>query len=267
MCMHHCKLKQGQTGLCRARSNIAGKVMPVNYGKITSYALDPVEKKPLRHFYPGSLVLSVGSYGCNLSCPFCQNHSISMIAEEEAEYEILMPEELVKEAAGCKNCIGIAYTYNEPLIGYEYVLDCSKRANEKGLKNVVVTNGCAETAILDELLPYIDAFNIDLKGFKQSFYKNIGGDLTTVKAFIKRAAEKSHVEITTLIIPDENDTLEEIIEIAKWLASIDENIPYHISRFFPQWKMCGKESTSVETIYRLAGACKKYLKNVYTGNC
>lgn len=267
VCMHHCRLDEGQTGLCRARSNIGGRVVCTNYGKITAYALDPIEKKPLRHFYPGSFVLSVGSYGCNLSCPFCQNYTISMIGEKEADYGILRPEELVTEALNCPNCIGIAYTYNEPLVGYEYVRDCAQLAREKGLKNVMVTNGCAETAVLEEFLSLIDAFNIDLKGFTPEFYRKIGGDITLVKAFIQRAAEVSHVEITTLVIPQENDGTEEIEGMARWLATIDENIPYHISRFFPQWKMRDREETPIEEVYRLAKAAGKYLNNVYTGNC
>ncbi len=269
VCMHHCTIEEGKTGLCRARSNENGRIVCTNYGKITSYALDPIEKKPLRRFLPGSKILSVGSYGCNLSCGFCQNHGISMVKEEEADYGIRMPEALVKEALAyaAKGNIGIAYTYNEPLIGYEYVRDCAKLAKENGLRNVIVTNGCAEIKILEELLPYTDAFNIDLKGFTEDFYKKVGGSLSMVKAFIERAAKESHVEVTTLIIPGENDDVRELKKAAAWLASIDENIPYHISRFFPMWKMQDKEATRVETVYALAETAREYLKYVYEGNC
>lgn len=269
VCMHHCKLEEGRTGLCKARYNQNGKVICKNYGKITSFALDSIEKKPLARFYPGSKILSVGSYGCNLSCSFCQNYLISMVKESETEFGILMPEELVEQALSYRKHgnIGIAYTYNEPLIGYEYVRDCAILARNKGLKNVVVTNGCVEPEILNEILPYIDAFNVDLKGFTEEFYRKVGGSLELVKAFIQRAAQDSHVEVTTLIIPGENDKKEEITESAKWIASIDNNIPYHISRFFPQWKMLDKDSTNVSVIYELAEESRKYLKHVYTGNC
>lgn len=275
VCMHHCAIEEGKTGLCRARGNSNGKIVCSSYGKITSYALDPIEKKPLRHFYPGSSVLSVGSYGCNLSCDFCQNHRISMVSEKDAQYDMIMPEKLVEEAVKCRKrsaytshkMIGIAYTYNEPLIGYEYVRDCAKLAGSRALKNVVVTNGCAELEILEEILPFIDAFNIDLKGFTEEFYNRVGGDLSLVKKFIERAAKNSHIEITTLVIPEENDSKEEIIEIAKWLSSIDREIPLHISRFFPQWKMRDINPTQVEAVYRLAGEAEHFLTNVYTGNC
>ncbi|WP_342759872.1 AmmeMemoRadiSam system radical SAM enzyme [Kineothrix sedimenti] len=269
VCMHHCTIEEGKTGLCRARSNENGRIVCTNYGKITSYALDPIEKKPLRRFFPGSKILSVGSYGCNLSCGFCQNHGISMVKEEEADYGILMPEELVNEALAYteKGNIGIAYTYNEPLIGYEYVRDCAKLARKNGLKNVIVTNGCAELEVLEELLPYTDAFNIDLKGFTEHFYKNVGGSLSMVKAFIERAAKESHVEVTTLIIPGENDDVKEIKQAVSWLASIDENIPYHVSRFFPMWEMKDKEATGIETVYSLAKTAREHLKYVYEGNC
>lgn len=269
VCMHHCSIDEGKIGLCRARGNKDGEIISLNYGKITSYALDPIEKKPLMRFYPGSKILSVGSYGCNLSCSFCQNHMISMVKESETSYGILSPEELINEALLSRNegNIGIAYTYNEPLIGYEYVRDCAKLAKEKGLKNVVVTNGCVEPHILEEILPYIDAFNIDLKGFTETFYRKIGGSLELVKAFIQCAAKDSHIEVTTLVIPGENDNEEEIREIAKWLASIDADIPYHISRFFPQWKMVDKDATDVRLIYDLVEEAKIYLKYVYAGNC
>lgn len=269
VCMHHCKIKEGNTGLCHARGNVQGKIQCLNYGKVTSFALDAIEKKPLARFYPGSKILSVGSYGCNLRCTFCQNYTISTVKETETDYGILMPEQLIKEAISYKDQgnIGIAYTYNEPLIGFEYVRDCAKLAKENGLKNVVVTNGCIEQNILEEILPYIDAFNVDLKGNTDSFYKNIGGSLEMVKAFIERAAKDSHVEVTTLIIPNENDGREEIIEASKWLASIDKDIPFHISRFFPQWKMMDREATNVDLIYNLVHEAKKYLKYVYTGNC
>ncbi len=269
VCHHHCKLNEGQVGICRGRSNIDGQVIPINYGHITSLALDPIEKKPLNRFYPGTNILSVGSFGCNLKCSFCQNHSISMVTKDETQTEYKDPEYLVNLALSIKdrNSIGIAYTYNEPLIGYEYVRDCAKLAKENGLKNVLVTNGCFTDKVLDEIIPYIDGFNIDLKGFTEDFYKELGGDLNLVKNFIKRAAKQAHVEVTTLIIPEENDSEQEMRELSEFLAGINPEIPLHISRFFPTYKMQDRPATSVSKVYELADIAREKLKYVYEGNC
>ncbi len=185
----------------------------MNYGKLTSLALDPIEKKPLRRFHPGSMILSVGSFGCNLRCPFCQNHEISMAAEGEIETVELSPEALADKALELRphGNIGVAYTYNEPLAGYEYVRDCAALVHERGMVNVLVTNGTIEEAPWRELLPLIDAVNIDLKGFAPEWYKRLGGNLETVKRSISLAAERCHVEVTTLVIPGENDGVEEIV--------------------------------------------------------
>ena len=201
VCMHHCGLEPGQRGLCRARKNEAGKIICENYGQITSLALDPIEKKPLRMFYPGSMILSVGSYGCNLSCPFCQNHEISMAKPDESEAVFLSPQDLTDraEAYRKKGNIGVAFTYNEPLVGWEYVRDTARLVKQAGMKNVLVTNGTASLRVLEELLPFVDAMNIDLKSFQESYYRKLGGDLATVKEFIERAAEECHVELTTQI--------------------------------------------------------------------
>ena len=275
VCFHHCILSEGQCGRCRARKNVNGTVVCDNYGKVTALALDPIEKKPLQHFMPGSLILSVGSYGCNLSCPFCQNHDISMGDSGSMEYRETSPEELAELAAvysrqsdryGRKN-IGVAFTYNEPLTGYEFVRDTSRMVRERGMKNVLVTNGTAELAVLEEILPFIDAMNIDLKGFTDSYYRKLGGSLEAVKAFICRAAEACHVELTTLIVPGENDSEEEIEREAEWIASVDQEIVLHVTRFFPRYKMTDRQATDVETVYRLRDTAGKHLKNVYTGNC
>jgi pyruvate formate lyase activating enzyme len=269
ICPHKCKLEEGQLGFCNGRICRDGKVVSENYGRITAMALDPIEKKPLYHFYPGSKILSVGSYGCNLRCSFCQNHDISMVKGTEIDYGNITCEGLVTQAYELKSRgnIGIAYTYNEPLIGYEFVKDCSKDARKKDLKNVVVTNGyiCQEPLI--EILPLIDAFNIDLKSFSNDFYKKLKGDLETVKNTIKTATRHCHVEVTILIIPGENDNEEEMEELSDWLCGISPNIPLHISRFFPRWKMQDREATPVETVYRLANIARKRLRNVYEGNC
>lgn len=268
ICPHYCNLDENQVGLCRARSNINGQITAINYGMVTSIALDHIEKKPLQRFHPGSKILSVGSFGCNLSCPFCQNHEISMSKKNDIKAQSVTPEDLILLAKDLvvEGNIGIAYTYNEPLVGYEYVRDCSVLAKENGLKNVVVTNGCFLEEPMKELLPYIDAFNIDLKCFKEEFYKKIGGDLDTVKNFIKLAAKYSHVEVTTLIIPDENDSEEEIRNISLFLASINKDIPLHISRFFPTYKMSDKNATRVNDIYNLSKIAREALIYVYEGN-
>ena len=269
LCFHHCVLDEGQTGFCRARACQAGKIVCLNYGKLTSLALDPVEKKPLRRFHPGSLILSVGSFGCNLRCPFCQNHEISMAGDSGIQTVEVSPEQLAAKAAELvpHGNIGVAYTYNEPLIGYEYVQDCASLVHEQGMVNVLVTNGTVEEEPWRALLPLIDAANIDLKGFTPAWYRRLGGDLETVKRSIALAAEWCHVEVTTLLIPGENDSEEEIRELARWLASINSEIPLHLSRFFPRYRMLDSPPTPVEQVYRLAEAAQEYLSHVYTGNC
>ena len=269
LCFHHCALDDGQTGLCRARACQDGKIISLNYGKLTSLALDPIEKKPLRRFHPGSLILSVGSFGCNLRCPFCQNHEISMAGDSGIPTVEVSPEQLAAQAAELvpHGNIGVAYTYNEPLIGYEYVRDCAALVHEQGMVNVLVTNGTVEEEPWRALLPLVDAANIDLKGFTPAWYRRLGGDLETVKRSIALAAERCHMEVTTLLIPGENDSEEEIRELARWLASISPEIPLHLSRFFPQYQMVDRLPTPVEQVYRLAEAARGYLSYVYTGNC
>lgn len=269
ICPHHCNIEEGHLGLCKARINKQGEVVSENYGKLTAIALDPIEKKPLYHFYPGSKILSIGSYGCNLDCPFCQNCDISMVGGKDIETSEISCKELVNKALMLKNRgnIGIAYTYNEPLIGYEFVKDCAILAKEHDLYNVVVTNGYICEEPLRELLPFIDAFNIDLKGFTEEYYHKLRGDLETVKNSIEIASRKAHVEVTTLIVPGENDSEEEIEELSAWLAKLNPEIPLHISRFFPRWRMEGKDATPVKTVYKLAEIARRRLKYVYEGNC
>ena len=269
LCFHHCELDEGQTGLCRARGCRGGEIIPLSYGKLTSLALDPIEKKPLRRFHPGSLILSVGSFGCNLRCPFCQNHEISMAGEGKIQTMTVSPEQLAAKAAELvpRGNIGVAYTYNEPLIGSEYVRDCAALIHERGMVNVLVTNGAIEEAPWRAMLLLIDAVNIDLKCFTDTWYRKLGGDLDTVKRSIALAAEQCHVEVTTLLIPGENDSTEEIRELARWLAGVNPNIPLHLSRFFPRYRMTDRSPTPVERVYRLVEEAREYLAHVYTGNC
>ena len=278
VCFRHCALKEGQIGFCGARICAGGKVTASNYGRVTSLALDPIEKKPLSRFMPGSNILSVGSYGCNLRCPFCQNHEISW-SEEAMRYadraERITPEQLVQTAAYYrrKGNIGLAFTYNEPLVGYEFVRDTAKLVREAGMVNVLVSNGTASTAVLEEILPYMDAMNIDLKGFTDRYYRDVlGGDRDMVMRFIERAAQSCHVELTTLIIPGENDSEEEMRQMCGWISDLKgvvpgEEIPLHISRFFPRFHMTDRGPTSVALIYRLADVAREQLRYVYTGNC
>lgn len=266
VCFHHCHLAEGQKGFCGSRANIEGEIKPVSYGMVSSLALDPIEKKPLKRFFPGSFILSVGSYGCNLKCPFCQNYEISQ-EDLEGYLRYVSPEKLVEKALALKNKgnIGIAFTYNEPLCSYEYVRDASKLAKEKGLKTVLVTNGTCMPELLKEVLPYIDAMNIDLKGFSKEFYAWVKGDLQETKDFISLAATECHVELTTLVIPTKNDSLSMMEEEAKWIASLDKAIPLHLSRYFPMWK-CDLPQTPLNTLRSLKEVAEKYLDYVYLGN-
>ena len=286
VCFRHCNIEEGTLGFCGVRTCQDGKVTAANYGRVTGIMLDPIEKKPLSRFHPGSRILSVGSYGCNLRCPFCQNYEISWSDEAMAKadmflsgaYDYISPAELVELAERYQRHgnIGVAFTYNEPLIGYEYVRDTAKLIHEKGMLNVLVSNGTAEVAILEEILPYIDAMNIDLKGFTDRYYADVlGGDRQMVMNFIERAVKDTHVEITTLIIPGENDSEEEMRELSGWIASLTDgegnviggNITLHISRFFPRFKMTDRDATDVRKVYRLAEVARENLKYVYTGNC
>ncbi len=281
VCFHHCSIPEGDSGLCGARICAGGAVVSASYGRITALALDPIEKKPLRRFHPGSMILSVGSYGCNLRCPFCQNHEISWSAEAmrfSETAETVTPEALVEAAvrARCRGNIGLAFTYNEPLIGWEFVRDTAALAHEAGLLNVMVTNGTAELPVLEALLPYIDAMNIDLKGFTERYYADVlGGDLETVKAFAARAAQSCHVELTTLIVPGENDSEAEMRALTAWTTGlrdaegrvIGRSIPLHVSRFFPRFRMTDRAATEIKTVCRLAEIAGERLDFVYTGNC
>lgn len=277
VCFRHCDIKEGQLGVCKARTCKDGKVIAANYGRVTALALDPIEKKPLSRFCPGSMILSYGSYGCNLFCPFCQNHDISRSDGNEFE-DVITPEDLLRIAVKyqIKGNIGVAFTYNEPLVSYEFIRDTAKLIKEAGMKNVLVTNGTAEIPILEEILPYIDAMNVDIKSMSEATYTDfLKGNLKTTKAFIERAAKDCHVELTMLIVPGMNDTEDEMRELASWIAGLTDKdgkiigpeIPLHISRFFPRYEMSGTTPTDVGLICHLADIAREKLKFVYTGNC
>ena len=280
VCFRHCDIPEGGRGFCGVRGCREGRVTPLNYGQVTALALDPIEKKPLARFHPGKKILSVGSWGCNLRCPFCQNHEISWSPEALALGEStgrISPEALAEAALDCRDRgnLGLAFTYNEPLTGWEFVRDTARLVHEKGLLSVLVTNGTAEEAVLEALAPHIDAMNIDLKGFTEGYYRSLGGDLETVKRFIARAAQLCHVELTTLIVPGENDSPAEMRALSAWVASlrdaagrpVGEDIPLHVSRFFPRFRMTDRGPTPVKTVYALAEIARARLRYVYTGNC
>ena len=267
ICPHGCVLREGQSGLCHARANEGGRIVCKNYGQVTALALDPIEKKPLRRYSPGSLILSVGSFGCNFRCAFCQNHEIAAAQYPRAGTMELPPKALLEKALSCEESIGVAFTYNEPLVGYEYVYDCAQLLKQNGQKVVLVTNGYINEEPLCALLPYVDAMNIDLKAFTERFYQKVGGSLAPVLRTIELSAPRCHVEVTTLIVPGENDTEDEMRRLSVWLSGIDRQIPLHISRFFPRHKMVDKSSTPLSTIYRLAEAARETLEYVYEGNC
>ena len=270
-CPRRCRLAEGALGACRARRAEGGRVVCANYGRITSMALDPIEKKPLAFFHPGRPILSVGSFGCNLRCPFCQNDGISQHGEGEVPTDSATPSalaDLAQRLARERGNLGIAYTYNEPLVGWEFVRDCAREVRARGMLNVLVSNGCASGEVVEELAPLIDAANIDLKGPSQAFYDWVGGDFAAVCRTIGALhAAGCHVEVTTLVVPGRNDSEADIGAIAAFLASISPDIPLHVTRFFPRFRMQDASPTPVATVRRLAEAARTRLRRVLVGNC
>jgi pyruvate formate lyase activating enzyme len=264
LCPHRCSIVLDRTGTCKVRKNIEGKLYSVNYGKVSSWSMDPIEKKPLYHFYPGHWIFSVGSFGCNFRCKFCQNWQIAQ--QTEVFTKEISPNDLVQAAKKQDDNLGIAYTYNEPTIWYEYVIECAKLAKQEGLKNVLITNGFIEKEPLNEILPYIDAMNIDVKAYHESFYEDlVSGRLSPVKETVELVNSKCHIEITTLIIPGMNDGKEEIELLAQWLSSLRKDIPLHLTRYFPNYKL-DISHTPINTITKARDIAMKYLDYVYTGN-
>lgn len=272
-CAHYCVIQEGKTGICGVRKNDGGVLFSLVYGKPAAVHVDPIEKKPLYHFMPGTKILSFGTFGCNFRCGFCQNYDISqnrlqVMSYKLQEMEEWAPERIVKLALE-RRIPSIAYTYNEPTIFVEYARDTMVLARERGLKNVFVSNGYESKETLDYIGPYLDAINIDLKSFRNEFYqKNCGAKLQPVLDTIKRVHEmKIHQEITTLVIPGENDSEDELRQIAEFIASVDKNIPWHLSRFHPDYKMTGKDITSYESLAKAREiGLKAGLKYVYLGN-
>ncbi|MDD4983345.1 MAG: AmmeMemoRadiSam system radical SAM enzyme [Candidatus ainarchaeum sp.] len=264
-CANKCVISDGKTGLCGVRKNLKNKLYLLVYGKPVAVHVDPIEKKPLYHFLPNTKTFSFGTVGCNFKCKFCQNADISQEKTIMGQkYTVKKIVELALES-GCKS---ISYTYNEPTIFIEFVKDVAELAHKNGLKNILVTNGYFTKKSLDFIAPYIDAMNIDLKSFSNDFYlKHSGTKLKPVLDSIKRVHKKGiHIELTTLLIPGENDSKKELENIAKFIASVDKNIPWHISRFFPMYKMLNKSPTELQSLKEAEKIGKKYLKYVYLGN-
>lgn len=239
------------------------------YGRVTSIALDPIEKKPIARWNSGTTVLSLGGYGCNMRCPFCQNVSIAQAGADDVAWRDVTPESVVEMAKGCgPRCIGVAYTYNEPLTSWEFVRDTARLVHEAGLANVLVSNGMASEAIIAELAPLIDAANIDLKCFTAEGYRSLGGHLDTVKRTIEllAATPTCHLEVTTLVVPGLSDDGAQIEDIARWLAQLDPAIPYHLTRFFGCHRMAQADPTPIPTLRALAEIARHHLQDVVLGN-
>jgi pyruvate formate lyase activating enzyme len=269
LCPHFCKLSPGKTGLCKVRHNVGGKLITDAYGYIAAENLDPIEKKPLYHFMPGSEIYSIGTYGCNMRCFFCQNCSIS-----QTNYDPYLPrhectpEQIVKLALEKPGNTGIAFTYNEPVVWFEYMYDIAKLAKEAGLKTVMVTNGFINKEPLEELIPLIDAFSVDLKSFSEEFYSKVtSSTLEPVKESLKLIRKSGkHLEIVNLIIPDLNDDDPSFTAMVKWIAAeLGKQTVFHISRYFPFHKLT-TAATNAVTMRRLLRIAGKELSYVYTGN-
>jgi pyruvate formate lyase activating enzyme len=270
LCSHNCLIKDGQRGICAVRENKEGTLYSLVYGKIISMNIDPIEKKPLFHFLPGSTSLSIATVGCNFRCKHCQNYEISQFPRER-KFEIpgkdATPEEIV-EAAIRHGCESISYTYTEPTIFFEFAYDCARLAHEKGIRNVFVSNGYTGPEAARLIAPYLDANNIDLKG-SDAFYKEIcGARLQPVKDTIRLMHGLGiWVEVTTLIIPGHNDSEKDLTDIAEFIVSVDAEIPWHVSQFYPTYKLLDKPRTPVATLRKAREVGLSLgLKYVYEGN-
>jgi len=263
LCPHGCIIAQGGHGICRVRVNHEGSLTLPYYGRLSAIAVDPIEKKPLYHYYPGARILSAGFVGCSFRCKFCQNYHISQ--STRVETWPVSPAKLARKAREAGS-FGIAYTYSEPLIHAEYILDSSRFAREAGLKNVLVSNGYLNPEPADQIISAMDAANIDLKSFDPEFYRSeTGGQLEEVKRFLGQAAGKIHLEVTTLIIPTKNDNPRQLESLAAFVASLSKDIPLHLSCYFPRYKYT-IPPTPASVVKKLAEAARNHLRYVYIGN-
>jgi len=270
LCSHHCRIPEGKFGFCGVRKNEEGILFSYVYGEVIASHVDPIEKKPLYHFLPGSSAYSIATVGCNFRCGFCQNWQISQESARDGAQEgyELKPEEVVREAKKYR-CQSISYTYTEPTIFFEYAYDTAKLAKKEGIANTFVTNGFMTRQALDTIKPYLDAANVDLKSFRDDFYKEkCKARLQPVLDSIKYMKESGvWVEVTTLVVPGENDSAEELEDIAEFIAKIDKGIPWHISRFHPDYQFTDHPATPVETLKAAKEIGKKCgLRYIYLGN-
>lgn len=268
LCPYECIISPKSRGNCLTRFNKDGKLYSLVYEKPCAFNVDPIKKKPLYHFLEGTWTYSIGTAGCNFHCKFCQNCEISQHIPEDVPYQIMKVKDVVKNAIKSK-CPSISFTYNEPVVFYEYVYDIAKLSHKKGLKNILITNGYINPKPLKELCKYIDAVNVDLKGFSEEFYdENCFGHLKPVLKTLKILKKKKiHIEITNLIIPGYNDDLKLFEKMCKWIKkNLGKETPLHISRFFPMHKFKDIKETPIETLKKAEKIAKKYLKNVYIGN-
>lgn len=270
VCEHYCTLAPGEWGKCGVRVNREGTLYLSVYGDAVALHIDPIEKKPLYHFLPGSEALSVGTYGCNLRCQWCQNWQLSQVTQVPPQKSDTVSPQTLVDSATQQGCASIAYTYNEPTVFLEYSLDTAKLAQQAGIKNVYVSNGFMSQESLDMLVPYLDAINIDLKGFTEDLYRHYTASrLDPVKRNIAYLATQTEVwvEVTTLVIPDLNDSDAELTQAAEWLASVDPAMPWHISAFHPSYHMQDRPRTPEATLERAYEIGKRAgLKHVYVGN-
>ncbi len=264
LCPHNCVIKEDCYGICSVRKNESLELKLPWRGLLSAVHTDPIEKKPLYHFYPGSNILSIGFYGCNFHCQFCQNYQISQKIKSTTDKQPVSPAELVRLTID-RGISSIAYTYSEPVIHFEYIMECAELAHSHGIKNVLVTNGYLNPSPARELLSRMDGVNVDLKSFTEAFYHKIGGHLEPVKEFIRHASELTHLEVTTLVIPGENDSEEEIMSISKFIADLDTNIPLHLSCYYPVYKY-KIPPTSIESVLSLEKKAAELLNFVYPGN-
>jgi len=267
LCPHLCCLKTGETGLCGVRKEKEGKLVTLNYGMLAAFGIDPIEKKPLYHFLPGKDILSLGTFGCNLDCGFCQNWQLAR-NENGLQRRYLEPGDIIDMLSKQEGAttMGVAYTYSEPGMWFEFVSEASRAVHQKGYKNVLVTNGYLNEEPLKELIPFIDAFNIDVKAFNDEYYrKHCRGSLAPVLRYVEEAAASAHVELTYLVVPTLNDDIKEVQEFVDWVASLSPSIPVHLTRYFPQHRF-NLPPTPVKIMEKLRQVALEKLRYVYLGN-
>lgn len=263
LCPHRCKLANGEVGFCGVRQNHHGQLMALTYGQVSAFGVDPIEKKPLYHFYPGSKVASFGGSGCNMTCQYCQNHHISQVVGFNVQTS---PQDLVRKSMEDPASIGLAATYNEPIIQYEFIMDLFELNRKCKKKNVVVTNGYIEKSPLSEMVTLVDAFNVDLKGFSEPFYNRVcGASLNPVLETIEYLYDRTHLELTLLLIPGQNDDEESLQYMFETVRDISPDIPMHISRYFPSFQMT-QPQTPMANLLAAQEIAFEYLNYVYIGN-